>query len=332
MLIDIFETMETLSGVFGPSGSETAVAEKIMELAQPYADEITVDVMGNVTARKEGGGKKVMFSAHMDTIGLIVTHIDEHGFLRISNLGGILPERVLGSLVVFADGTRGVIGCDGKADRKNLRLDNFFIDIGARNEEDAREKVRPGSTAVYDQPCVMLGYKIAAPYLDDRIACVALLAAMERIAKPVNDLYFVFSAQEELGCRGAKTAAYAIEPDYGFAVDVTRTGDTPEASPKMEVKLGGGAAIKVMDTSVMCHPRVVEFLRKKAEDGKIPHQMEVLLLGGTDASAIQVSRGGAYAGGISIPTRYIHSPLEICDLGDVEACVDLIIAASGINI
>lgn len=332
MGIDIFETIETLARVFGPAGSESAVAEKIIGLAGPYADEITSDVMGNVIARKKGGKRKVMFSAHMDSIGLVVTHIDDCGYLKFSNLGGVPPARVLGLPVVFGDGTRGVVGCDGKTDQKNLKLENFFIDIGARDGDEARKNIRLGAAAVYDQPCVMLGNRIAAPHLDARIACVAQLAAMERITSPANDLYFVFSVQEEIGCRGARTAAFAIEPDFGFAVDVTGTGDIPETKPKMDVKLGGGAAIKVMDMSVMCHPKVVEYLRKRAEAGNIPYQMEILLYGGTDAGAIQVSRGGAYAGGISIPTRYVHSPLEMCDMGDVEACVELIVAASGISV
>ncbi len=332
MSIDIFETMEKLASVYGPAGRETTVAEKLLEMAKPYSDEIRLDVMGNVIARKKGGGKKVMFSAHMDSIGLIVTHIDDCGYLRFSNLGGIPPARILGTLVTFGNGTRGIVGCDGKADMKNLKLESFFIDIGARDGDEARQKIRLGDAAVYDQPTLMLGTRIASPYLDDRIACVVQLAAMERIKKPVNDLYFVFSVQEELGCRGSKTAAFAIEPDYGFAVDVTGVGDVPETKPKMDVRLGGGAAIKIMDMSVMCHPRVVEYLRKRAEEGNIPHQMEILLYGGTDASTMQVSRGGAYAGGISIPTRYVHNPIEMCDLGDVEACVDLLVAASEIEL
>jgi endoglucanase len=333
-MIDIFKTQQRLAAAFGPAGQEDGIADIIADIAKPFADEVYKDRMGNLVALKKGAGKKkVMFSAHMDSIGLIVTHIDENGFLWFSNLGGVALWRVHGSAVRFANGTHGVVFINGKADPKEAKLSDLFIDIGAKDEAAAREKVKIGDAAVFDQPAFEMGDGlIASPYLDNRIACVILLAAMQDIRKCENDLYFVFTAQEELGLRGAKTASYGIEPDYGIAVDVTTAGDIPDFKPKMECRLRGGAAIKIMDSSVVCHPKVVQWLEQAAEREGIPHQREVLLAGGTDAGAMQTAKTGSYAGAISIPTRYIHNPLEICAAEDVEACIKLVRAACDISL
>ena len=204
-----------------------------------------------------------------------------------------------------------------------LKLDNLYIDIGAKDRADAEAQVRIGDTAVYDTSSFVNGRRLFSPYLDDRIACVVLLLAMERLGETDNDLYFVFTAQEEVGIRGAKTAAYGIDPDYGVAVDVTDSDDVPEPDHLCSARAGKGAAIKVMDRSVICHPAVVKKLEALAAEKGIPTQREVLKAGGTDAGAIHQSRAGVYTGGISIPTRYIHTPLEMADLDDVEACAAL---------
>ena len=170
------------------------------------------------------------------------------------------------------------------------------------------------------------GGRIFSPYLDDRIACAVLLMAMERLKNTENDLYFVFTVQEEVGLRGARTAAYGVAPDYGIAVDVTDSDDIPSAPHACSSVAGKGAAIKVMDSSVICHPSVVAKLEKLALTGNIPCQKDILRFGGTDAGAIHQSRAGVYIGGISIPTRYVHTPLEVADLGDVEACAALVAA------
>lgn len=333
-MLNIFETQQKLAAAYGPSGQERAVAEVIAELAKPYADDVYTDRLGNLIAVKKGGGEaSVMFSAHMDSIGLIVTHIDENGFLWFSQIGGLAIWRIYGSVVRFQNGTRGVVYINGKAEPKDVKLSDLYIDIGAKDEASARKMVSVGDTAVFDQPTFLMGDNcLASPYLDDRIACVVLLAAMQDIQKTDNDLYFVFSSQEELGIRGAKAAAYGINPTYGFAVDVTMSGDIPEHKPKMECKLHGGAAVKIMDSSIICHPEVVKWLEATADREGITHQREILLAGGTDAGAIHVSRAGVYTGAISIPTRYIHNPVEVCSLDDVEACIRLVRAACDISL
>ena len=300
--MELIEILQALNACHGPSGSEGAVAGVLRTLAAPYVDSCTTDALGNLICHKKGSGPKILFAAHMDSIGLMVTHIDEKGFLRFGPVGGLSAHEVLGTPVRFANGTRGVVALEGKV------------------------MVQVGDIAVYDTPAFCSGGRIFSPYLDDRIACAVLLMAMERLENTENDLYFVFTVQEEVGLRGARTAAYGVAPDYGIAVDVTDSDDIPSAPHTCSSVAGKGAAIKVMDSSVICHPSVVAKLEELALTGNIPCQKDILRFGGTDAGAIHQSRAGVYTGGISIPTRYVHTPLEVADLGDVEACAALVAA------
>ena len=319
--MELIEILQALNACHGPSGSEGAVAGVLRTLAAPYVDSCTTDALGNLICHKKGSGPKVLFAAHMDSIGLMVTYIDEKGFLRFGPVGGLSAHEVLGTPVRFANGTRGVVALEGKVEPKDMKLD-----IGARNEAEAKAMVQVGDIAVYDTHAFCSGGRIFSPYLDDRIACAVLLMAMERLKNTENDLYFVFTVQEEVGLRGARTAAYGVAPDYGIAVDVTDSDDIPSAPHACSSVAGKGAAIKVMDSSVICHPSVVAKLEKLALTGNIPCQKDILRFGGTDAGAIHQSRAGVYIGGISIPTRYVHTPLEVADLGDVEACAALVAA------
>ncbi len=331
-MLDLLELTQKLTVARSVSGCEGAISDVIRALAAPYADDILSDVMGNLIVHKKGSGKKVMFSAHMDSIGMIATHIDENGFIRFASIGGLSPAAILYTPVVFCNGTRGVVARDGKTDPKEPKLATYYIDIGAKSREQAEKSVAVGDTAVYCGESFLAGDMIVSPYLDDRIGCAVLLMALMQIKKTENDLYFVFSSQEEVGLRGAKTAAFAIDPDYGLAVDVTGTGDTPEVTPKMDCKLGGGAAIKIMDSSVLCHPKTVGLLEQAARENAIPVQKEILLYGGTDAGPMMVTRAGVYAGAVSIPTRYIHSPCEMANVEDIRACVRLIEAFAGLKL
>ena len=324
--MDILELMQTLNACHGPSGNEGQVAAAIRALAAPYVDEVTTDALGSLICHKRGSGPRVMFAAHMDSIGFIITHIDEHGFLRFGQVGGLSAHDLPGTPVRFKNGTRGVVAVQGKVEAKDWKLDHLYIDIGAKDRAEAAEKVRVGDTAVYDTTPFVTGRRLFSPYLDDRIACAVLLAAMERLKPSDNDLYFVFTTQEEVGARGARTAAYRIDPDYGIAVDVTDSDDIPDAPHECSSAAGKGAAIKVMDSSVICHPAVVKTLEDLALARDIPYQMDVLRFGGTDAGVIHQSRAGVYTGGISVATRYVHTPLEMADLDDIEACADLVAA------
>ena len=324
--MELFELLKTLNAAHGPAGDEGDVRAVIKELAQPYADEITEDTMGNLIVHKKGSGPKVMFAAHMDSIGFVVTHIEKEGYLRVGRLGGITPTDVAYTPVRFKNGVKGLLAKEEKAEYAKLKLDECFIDIGAKDDEEARKMVQVGDTAVYDTSAFINNGKVYSPYLDNRVSCAIQLLALERLKESGNDLYFVFTSQEEVGLRGAKTAAWAIDPDYGIAVDVTDVDDIPGSEKYGTVQLGKGAAIKVMDSSVICHPVMVEKLSKLAEENQIPAQKDILRAGGTDAGVIHTTRMGVYTGGISVPTRYIHTPQEMADLQDVENCVKLVVA------
>lgn len=317
-------TIRTLTEAFGPSGYESPVMELITEMIKDHVDEISTDVMGNLIAVKKGTaqGKKIMFAAHADEIGIVVTHIDDEGFLRFTNVGGLAPETLVGNRVRFASGVIGVVYKE-KGELKDLALDKLYIDIGAESKEDAQTKVRVGEFGIVHREFTDLGNRLVAKSMDDRIGCAILVEAIKQLQDSPNTLYFVFTTQEEVGLRGARTSAYTINPDLGIALDVTLTGDVPEG-PRMAVSLGKGAAIKVKDSSMITNPKVKAFLTKLAEENNIPHQFEVLERGGTDAGAIHLTREGILAGTISIPCRYVHTASEMVDIRDVQACVDLV--------
>lgn len=326
-MIDILKTFTHLQSVARPSGFESPCAQAIAELAGPYCDEVKIDTLGNVICHKKGPGKKLMMAAHMDVIGLIITHIDKKGFLRFGALGGFVPYRLIGARMKLENGMGGSVWCDEKAmEEKKLEeisLNDLYLDIGAESEESARKMVQVGDVAMYEGEPQQVGQMLLSPYCDDLIACAALLSAMSQVEKSENDLYFVFTVQEEVGLRGAATAAYAIDPDFGVCMDVTRTGDNPSEKAKMVVKLGAGPTIKIKDVSLLCNPQVIAHLREAAKEGDVPYQDEVLTAGGTDSAAIQKTRGGVLSGCISIPCRYIHSQNEMVSLKDVEqsACL-----------
>ncbi len=322
----VFDLWKEVGGAFGPSGREDAVRETIAGIVGAYIDDITTDALGNLICRKKGTGKKVLFAAHMDSIGVVATYIDEHGFIRFSQVGGLYYADLVNITVRFANGTRGVISYEEKTPMKDMTLAHMFIDIGAKNAEEARKLVQIGDFAVFEAPRFEQNGVLCGPYLDNRIGCVTLLLMMEQLAETEteNDLYFVFTAQEEVGLRGAGAAAFAVDPDVAIAVDVTDTGDLPEMKTPMAVELGKGPTVKVMDRSVICSPAVCADLEKAASLLGIPTQREILQCGGTDTSALQKARAGVAAGAVSIPTRYIHSPSEMCVVSDVEQAAALL--------
>lgn len=314
----------------GPSGYETQVRAIVRTKVEPLADASHVDAMGNLIVRKgsrQDGGLKVMLSAHMDEIGVIVTHIDENGFLRFTNIGGVHARNCIGGRVRFLNGTCGVIGTEKLASPSDIPgLERLFIDVGATSRKDCPVSV--GDVAAFERPfMVMTGSngseRLVSKAMDDRISVAILIETLRQIESTPHELYFVFSVQEEVGLRGATTAAYAIDPELGIALDVTLTGDTPKGV-KMEVKLGGGPAIKVRDSGMLSDPRVVEWMVKTAQRERIAHQLEVLDGGTTDARAMQITRAGVPSGCISIPCRYVHTPSEVVDFGDVQDTVRLL--------
>ena len=321
------ELMKKLSNCFGPSGREKMVREMILDEIKDHADEITIDPLGNLIARKIGSGKKILFSAHMDQIGLIITHVDEKGFLRFANVGGLNAKELLGLRMVFDNGLEGVICQEELKDKEKVTTSKLFLDIASTDKDYILKKFRIGDMCVFKSDYYETDDCVICKAADDRIGCYILIEALKNHPQTDNDVYYVFSVQEEVGLRGAKTAGYAINPDLAIALDVTATGDTPDGI-KMDVKLGGGAAIKLMDKSIITHTEVKDLLTYLAETNNIKYQYEILEFGGTDAGAIHTSREGVLSGVISIPTRNLHTSGEIFNKFDVEECVKLVKAVS----
>jgi len=318
--------IKTLVEAVGPSGHETFVRDLVKAEVSKLTDEISVDALGNLIARKgvkQPDGMRVMLSAHMDEIGLIATHIDDHGFIRFTTIGGVRPHTLLGGRVRFLNGVSGVIGGERLENSSNVHgFEKLFIDVGAAGKDDCPVKV--GDMAIFDRPMLELGHRLVAKSMDNRVSVAILIEVVRKLKKTPHELYFVFSTQEEVGVRGATTAAYGVDPDLGIAVDVTGTGDTPKGL-RMAVQLGHGPAVKVKDAGMLSDQRVVRWMSATAEAAKIPYQLEILEGGSTDARAIQLTRAGVPVGCVSIPCRYIHSPSEMVDFNDVQNAVALLV-------
>jgi putative aminopeptidase FrvX len=321
--------IKELTEAFGPSGYEDAVRELIKKRIAGYVDDMRVDAMGSLIALKKGQAQNgvekrtIMLAAHMDEIGVIISHVDDKGFLRFSAVGGVNALTLLGSRVVFADGSSGVFGRE-RPDKPDEypRIEKMYLDVGAPDKAHLSKKV--GDVAAFTRPFVDLGTRLVAKAFDDRIGCAVLVQTAAELKRPPHDVYFVFTVQEEVGLRGALTSAFGVQPDVGIAVDITLSGDTPEAWP-MAVSLGAGPAVKVKDRGMLAHSGVKSWMAATAERLEIPYQFEVLETGTTDAMAIQTSRAGVAAGVLSIPTRYAHTPSEMIDYSDVQNAVKLLI-------
>ena len=319
------ELIKKLTEAYGPSGFEDTIRSIIEAEVGSYADEISVDAMGNLIARKtgDGTGLKVMVAAHMDEIGVMTTHITEKGFLRFTKIGGIRAQTLMGARVVFSNGLVGAVYSEKLETGTKLHLLNkHYIDVGASSREDCPIEI--GEAAGFVRPFLAQGARLMAKSMDDRIGCAVIIEAMKSLESSPHDLYFVFSVQEEVGTRGAQAAANALAPDVGIAVDITKTGDTPNSDP-MAVELGHGPAIKVKDAGMISHAGLVRQMRLWAEEAGIPYQLEVLELGSTDARSMQIAGAGCAASCISIPCRYAHSQSEVVDKNDVENSVKLLL-------
>jgi putative aminopeptidase FrvX len=304
------ELIKKLSEVWGPSGYEHHVRELIRHEIEDVADEVRVDGLGNLICRIGKGGTRIMVAAHMDEIGAMIMYAEKKtGYLRFANIGGLIKEALQGNRVRFEDGTMGVIGVHKDGGKS---LDDYYIDVE--------------TPASFWRECETRGTRMVGKAMDDRIGCVVAMEAMKRLNKQTpNEVSFVFTVQEEVGLRGARAAGYGVDPHVAMALDVTRTGDEAQGE-KMDVKLGGGAAIKIHDSGLVVPPAVRDWMIERAEAENIPYQLELLSRGTTDAAAVQTARSGVPSGCISIPCRFIHTVSETIDLGDVEACIALLTA------
>lgn len=332
---ELLNMLKTLAEIPGPSGREDPVRSVVVELLKPYVDSLWVDTWGNVIGVKKGVEEgRLMIAAHMDEIGLFVSHIEDDGFLRVVPIGGIIERSLLYQRVVLKTRNgglvRGVVGLKpphvAKPEelQKVPELRELFVDIGASSKEEVEKLgVRVGDVLVFDREVVELaGTRVTGKAFDDRVGVVAMIKAASMIEKPRVDVYFVATVQEEVGLKGARTSAFAISPDAAVAVDVTIASDVPGvAKSEWYTRLGKGPALKIADgrsaSGLIAHPKLFEFLVSLAEKHKIPYQVEVIPGGTTDASIIALNKEGVPAGTVSIPSRYIHSPVEVVDLNDV---------------
>lgn len=318
----------------GAPGFENRVRELVIKEVTPLVDKVSVDAMGNVIAFKKGKlDKKVMIGAHMDEIGFIVTHIDDNGYLKVHTLGGFDPK-TLTAQRVLVHGKKDLIGVMGSKPihimspeerKKTPQIKDYFIDLGLPKEE-VEAIVTIGDSVTREREFIEMGNCINCKSIDNRISVFILIEVLKKLKSVPYDTYAVFTVQEEIGIRGANVAALAIQPDFGFGLDTTIAFDTPGASAHERVtELGKGTAIKIMDAGTVCDTRMVRFMKEKANKKSIKWQPEILTAGGTDTSGIQrMNPGGSIAGAVSIPTRYIHSVIEMAHKEDIQNSIELL--------
>jgi len=335
------QLLEKLSNAYGVSGFEDDVRNLMMEELKGHVDDLDVDNMGNLIATKNGkpDGKKVMLAAHMDEIGLIVRYIDKNGFIKFSKLGGINDQMLLNQEVYIHSNGEKILGVIGSKPphrmkaaekKKPVQYENMFIDIGASDKENAEEMVNVGDPITIKQKFAELKNDLVmGNAMDNRVGCAILLEVMKR-ARSDATIYGVGTVQEEVGLKGARTAAYRINPDMALALDVTISGDHPGMKEEdAPAKAGEGPCIILTDASgrgIITHPQVKELLIQVADEEEIPYQLEVSEGGTTDATAIHLTREGIPTGVISPPSRYIHTPVSVVNIKDVENAVKLILA------
>ncbi len=328
------DLLQSLSDAFGPPGFEDDVRDALREIVEPLADEIRVDALGNLIATRHGRGERVlMLDAHMDEIGLMVSYIEETGFLRFATLGGwdarVIPSHGVTIQTDSGESVHGVVGTPpphilSAEDRKKpFDLEELFIDVGANSRDDVEQMgIRTGSPAVIHYPFRRMSHPfVTGKALDDRAGCTVLVRTLQALQDETLDVTLVanFAAFEEVGLRGARTAAFSIEPDVALALEGTVAADVPGIEDaRVPTRLGQGPALTVADRSLIASPRLLRFTQDVASDEGIPCQLKTPPSGSTDAAAIQQSRGGVLAGVISVPCRYIHSPFSILNLEDLE--------------
>jgi len=331
------DMLEKLSNACGVAGREEEVRSLMKKFLKPIVDEVREDKLGNVIGIKKGrkNGPKVMLAAHMDEIGLLIKTISKEGFLQFTKIGGI-DDRILlaQKVIVYTEkgNLHGIIGSkpphiQKEEERKKvLTYDELFIDIGAESQEEAKKMgVKIGDPAGFDIKFAKIGKNIViGKAFDDRVGCAVMIEAVKRLQKTDCTVYAVGTVQEEVGLRGATTAAFGIYPDVGIALDVTIAGDVPGVKEvEAPIKLKKGPSIEIADAGLITHPKVLRLLVDAAEENKIPYQLETGLPGSTDAARISLTKEGVPSGVISVPTRYIHNPTSLLSLEDAENAVKL---------
>jgi putative aminopeptidase FrvX len=324
--------LTALAEASGPPGREERVREIVEPELAALCDRVERDPLGSVIGVRGSGEPRLMLAAHMDEIGLMVTHVEERGFVRVIALGGWDPRTLVGQRVLVRgrEDLEGIVGTtpvhllDPEERGKAPKLEDLGVDLGLPGER-VRELVRPGDTVTRLRPLRRLGDLITGKSLDDRVGVYVMLEALRAAGPSPGEVVAVATVQEEVGLRGARVAAGRVRPQVALAVDTCPANDGPGAwAPGATTRLGQGAAIRVMDASAIGSPALVDLLTEIARERDIPHQFHVANRGGTDTGSLQLAGEGAIAGCVSIPTRYVHSSVEACHPDDVEACVRLV--------
>ncbi len=339
---DLKDILERLSNAHGVSGYEGNVRQIIEEKIRPYIDEIRTDKMGNLIATKLGGKPTVMLAAHMDEIGLMVKYVDDKGFVHFTKIGGWFDQTLLNQRMVLHTefGTvYGVIGSkpphamNDEDKKKPVLAEDMFIDVGATSKEDAEKLgVKAGTPITSDMEFKLLGNDmVTGKAFDNRAGCVMLIEALRQMKGVKATVHAVFTVQEEVGLKGAKTSAFGLNPDVALATDVTITGDHPGIEKKHSaMEIGKGPSITISDAEgrgIIVPEPVLKWLKEAAESSNVPYQLEVGVGGTTDASAIHLSREGIPTGVISTPSRYIHTPVSVLSMTDLENAAKLVARA-----
>lgn len=333
-----FELLKRISETPGAPGFESKIRNLIKDEIKDSVDDMYVDTMGSLIGVVKGNEpKKVMVAAHMDEISFMVTHVDDEGFIRFHPLGGFDPKTLTAQRVIVhgREDLMGVMGSKpihlmtAEEKGKNVQLKDYFIDTGLPVKR-VKELVEVGDPITRERDLIVMGDCINGKSLDNRVSVYILIEVLKalRSKELPYDFYAVFTVQEEVGLRGAFNAAGHIDPDFGIGLDVTIAFDTPGAMPhEMVTRLGKGAAIKILDGSVICDSRMIAFMRKVATEKSIPHQLEILPAGGTDTGALQrQGANGSIAGAISIPLRHVHQSIEMANMQDIRSTINLLTA------
>jgi endoglucanase len=330
--------LEALSNAFGPSAAEEDVREILKKELKGYADETRVDKLGNVFFYHHGkkSHPKIMLSAHMDEVGFLITFIEEDGFLRFETLGGITNNIMPGQRILLRGDKgylKGIIGTKPphimtpEEQNKVIPKEDLFIDVGAENLDAAKKKgADVGMMGVFDAEFTDLGGGyFRGKAFDDRAGCTVLAEGFKNLKESPYDLVAVGSVQEELGIRGAKTAAWQVDPDYGLALEGTFVADVPGTRPdRISSKLKAGPVVTIMDRTVFTHPAILKTLINAGREKSIPFQFKKVPVGGTDAGAIHLTKAGVPSGTVAVPCRYIHGPASIMHIDDLKNTILLV--------
>ena len=337
-LVDVLEKLSNANGV---TGREDEVRDLMKKYLKPYVDEVREDRLGNLIAFKKGNkdAPTVMLAAHMDEVGLMIKNIKKKGFLQFTKIGGIDDRILLAQKVIVHTDKGPLTGVTGskpvhiqtEAEKKKvIEADRLFIDVGARDKEEAEKMgVQVGDVVSFDTKFVRISENVVlGKAFDDRVGCAMMVETLRRLQKVDCNVYAVGTIQEEVGLRGATIAAFQVAPDVGIVLESTVTGDTPGVEEgEAPAKMGEGPVLTVADAGLIAHPKVLRLLIDSAKENKIPYQLETGIRGATDAARIALTREGVPSGVIATPARYIHSPAAILNLDDAEKAVKLAVAA-----